>query len=187
LSDVPVNLLFEVDARELRRELADDLRRSGYVRRPGPDGEAEWYFDKHVALARPAILRRAARLLAGLLPEDAERLVVTDLATSALGTALSQETGIELLFGIQQADGLELHGEPFSGMKAVLLEDVVLTGGRALTGAEALARCGATVVCVLCLLDRRAGGGEILAEGGYTLRSLYDEGELLAAPEPTAF
>jgi len=176
--------LFTVTADQLRAELAADLGRGGYVYRDdlAPDGGGHLYFNKYLVLSRPGLITRAARLLTGLLPADCERIAVTGIASSALGAALSQETGVPLLLGLDEEEGnVHFGGETFSRIRTVLLEDVVFTGRRALSGARALADHGATVATVLCLLDREAGGARRLAAAGYPLRSLFTEAQLLAS------
>ncbi len=176
--------LFSVTTDQLRAELAADLSRGGYVYREqvAPDGGGRRYFDKYLVLSRPGLITRAARLLIDLLPGDCERIAVTGIASSALGASLSQETGVPLLLGLDEgAQGLRFGGETFSRIRAVLLEDVVFTGRRALAGAQSLAAAGASVSTVLCLLDCEAGGARRLAEAGYPLRSLFTEAQLLAS------
>jgi orotate phosphoribosyltransferase len=165
---------------ELRRELAADLGRGGYVLRAAAQPGEERYFDKALVLSRPGLLTRAAELLADLLPETCERIAVTGVPSAALGTALSQVTGVPLLLGsIGEDDVVSFHGERYRAVKAVLLEDVVYTGGRASLGAVALERIGADVLGVICLLDRNRGGAQRLAEAGFALRTLFAEEELL--------
>jgi orotate phosphoribosyltransferase len=64
-------------------------------------------------------------------------------------------------------------------MKVVLVEDVVHTGQRALTGVRALRTRGADVVDAVCLLDRQVGGAQRLSEAGVNLRPLFTEKQLL--------
>jgi orotate phosphoribosyltransferase len=164
---------------ELRRELAADLGRGGYVLRGDRQPGDERYFDKALVLSRPGLLTRAARLLADLLPDTCERIAVTGVPSAALGTALSQVTGVPLLLGSIRDRDVAFQGEHYRGVKAILLEDVVFTGGQATLGASALERIGADVLGVLCLLDRDHGGAQRLAEAGFGLRALFTEEELL--------
>lgn len=172
--------LFTVTRDELRSELAADLSRGGYVYRATADATSERYFDKYLVLSRPGLLTRSARLMAELVPADCDRIAVTGVAAGSLGTALSQETGVPLLLGLDGGARIDFGGERFSRVSAVLLEDVVHTGRRALAGAEALKAIGATILGVVCLLDREAGGLQRLAEAGYPLRALFAESELLS-------
>lgn len=172
--------VFSVGREELRQELAADLSRGGYVFHEHEDAAADRYFEKHLVLSRPGLLTRAARLLADLVPGETERLAVVGVAAATLATALSQQTGIPLLLGRQRADGeIRFDGERYTDIKCLLVEDVVFTGRQALLGTEALVAIDATVLGVICLLDRENGGAQRLADAGRSLRALFLEAELL--------
>lgn len=166
---------------QLRRELAADLGRGGYVLQVGADSAVERYFDKALVLCRPGLLARAAELMTDLLPEVCERIAVNGVAACTLGTALSLTTGVPLLLGSSTAgEPPEFEGDLHPNAQVVLLEDVVFTGQRALSGARALIARDAEVLSVLCLLDRDVGASRVLATAGLTLRPLFTEHELLA-------
>ena len=170
--------LFTVSAEQLRSELAGDLSRGGYVYRTDEGGER--YFDKYLVLSRPGLISRSARLLAELLPADCARIAVTGIAAAVLAGAVSHETGVPLLLGLDTDDGgMRFGGEAFSRIRAVLLEDVTFTGQRALGGVKALSQAGAEVMGVVCLLDREAGAARVLGVEGYPLRALFTESQLL--------
>ena len=175
--------LFTVSVEQLRMELAADLGRGGYIyddHASGSDTAMRRYFMKYLVLSRPGLIKRAARLLSGLLPPECERIAVLGIASAVIGGAVSQETGVPLLLGLDDhAGGTRFGGETFSHVNAVLLEDVVFTGARSLAGAQALSHQGATVLAVLCLLDREHGASRRLGEAGYPLRSLFTEAQLL--------
>jgi orotate phosphoribosyltransferase len=58
------------------------------------------------------------------------------------------------------------------GMKAVLLEDVVTTGGSSLLAAERAKEFGMAVVMVAAVVDRMEGGREAFAAKGIAFQSL---------------
>jgi orotate phosphoribosyltransferase len=166
----------------LRAELAGDLSRGGYVLRQADAHPGDRrYFDKFLVLSRPGMLMRSARLLADMVSEDCERLAVTGVASTALGTALAQQTGLALLLSDDDRPG-RFGGELFAGTRVTLVEDVVFTGRRALSGASALREAGAELLDVLCLLDRQSGAAQLLASDGLALRALFTETELLEQP-----
>jgi orotate phosphoribosyltransferase len=166
----------------LRDELAGDLSRGGYVlREAGGSASDRRYFDKFLVLSRPGLLARAARLLAEMVSEDCERLAVTGVPATALGTALAQETGLALLLADDEQP-YAFGGELFAGTRVTLLEDVVFTGRTALAGARALREAGAQLIDVLCLLDRQSGAAQLLAGDGIPLQALFTEAELLRQP-----
>lgn len=60
-----------------------------------------------------------------------------------------------------------------AGMRAVLLEDVVTTGGSTLTAAEAVREGGGIVNRAIAVIDRLEGGSEKLRSAGITLEPLF--------------
>jgi len=60
----------------------------------------------------------------------------------------------------------------FPGIRVVLLEDVITTGGSSLRAVQALEAVGAKVVGILSIVDRQEGGAKTIAEAGLPLVSL---------------
>lgn len=79
--------------------------------------------------------------------------------------------------------GRRVEGCLESGDRAVVVEDVVTTGGSALDAAEAVEEAGGEVLAVMALVDREEGGREHLEEAGYPVLSLFTAAELRAALE----
>ncbi len=164
----------------LRRELAADLGRGAYVLCAGGPARERRYFQKALVLSRPGLVRRAAQLLAPLVPAGCECLAVTSVTTAVLGGAVAHATGVSLLLGAPSADGaLAFEGEVYPGLHAVLLEDVVHTGEHAVRGVRALQSAGVVPIGVLALLDRELTAPQRLGDTGVPLRALYAESELL--------
>jgi orotate phosphoribosyltransferase len=69
-----------------------------------------------------------------------------------------------------------------AGMPAVIVEDVVTTGGSALEAAAAVREAGGTVRGVLAVVDREEGGREAIERQGYAVRALVTLQELLQTP-----
>jgi orotate phosphoribosyltransferase len=65
-----------------------------------------------------------------------------------------------------------IEGPVSAGMKAVLVEDVVTTGGSSLLAAQRAEEFGMKVVMVLAVVDRCEGGAAAFAEKGIEFRSL---------------
>jgi orotate phosphoribosyltransferase len=68
--------------------------------------------------------------------------------------------------------GKFVEGPYQSGESVVVVEDVVTTGGSALTAIERCEAVGLTVRRVLAIVDRLEGGREAFAERGYDLSTL---------------
>jgi len=67
--------------------------------------------------------------------------------------------------------GLDGHLE--EGAEAIILDDVVTTGGSVMQAVEAARARGCTVKTVVAIVDREEGGAEALAKEGLELVSLY--------------
>ena len=67
-----------------------------------------------------------------------------------------------------------LEGPVQPGMEAVIVEDVVTTGGSSLTAIERCEQFGLKITGVLAIIDRMEGGVQAFAQRGYRFRSLLD-------------
>lgn len=75
----------------------------------------------------------------------------------------------------------QVEGAVTAGWRVLLVEDLITDGGSKLPFLEALEAVDMRVTDVLVLVDREQGGGELLAEGGVTLRALVSRSQALAA------
>lgn len=75
--------------------------------------------------------------------------------------------------------GKRIEGNFSEGVRALVIEDVITSGGSALQAAAAVEAEGGTVAGILALLDREVGGREALAAKGYPVLCLYRISELL--------
>jgi orotate phosphoribosyltransferase len=66
-----------------------------------------------------------------------------------------------------------VEGPVQTGDAVVIVEDVVTTGGSALAAIERAEGFGLKVIGVIGIIDRLEGGGQALAERGYSLTSLF--------------
>jgi len=67
------------------------------------------------------------------------------------------------------------------GDRVLLVDDVITSGGSVVRVVENVRALGAVVVGVMVIVDRQAGGREVLDEIGVTLYSLFTRDELLSA------
>jgi orotate phosphoribosyltransferase len=132
------------------------------------------YFDKYLFEADPALLREVAEAMRPLLP-DCDVLAGMELGGIPIATVLSQLTGLPTVFMRKQAKEYgtckAAEGPPVDGLRVVLVEDVVTTGGALLDSAPMLRAAGAVVEVVVCAIDRQQGGQERLAAAGLELRA----------------
>jgi orotate phosphoribosyltransferase len=166
-----------------REELRADILRAS--RLEGEFSLAEglsspYYFDKYMFETRPAVLRRVARLLAPLVGPT-ERLATQAPGALALGVAVSLETGLPLVI-LRPTGGedrpLSLEGELHEGEQVTLVEDVVVTGSRALQGVRRLREARVEAAAVIAVLDREHGASARLEAEAASYRHLFTSSEL---------
>lgn len=75
--------------------------------------------------------------------------------------------------------GRRIEGGFRGGADVVIVEDVVTSGGSALSAAQVVEAAGGRIQGVFTLVDREQGGRERLLEGGYRLLAIFTASELL--------
>jgi orotate phosphoribosyltransferase len=74
--------------------------------------------------------------------------------------------------------GRRIEGNFTAGARVVVIEDVITSGGSALTAIEAIREEGGEVLGLLALVDREAGGREKIEATGVSVRALVKASEL---------
>jgi orotate phosphoribosyltransferase len=168
-----------------RPELADALRKASrlegsFLLRTG--STATEYFDKYRFESDPALLGPVVRELALLVPHQIELLAGLELGGIPIATALSLHTGIPSVFVRKRAKDYGTcrlaEGADVSGRRLLIVEDVVTSGGQVAKSCDDLRRLGAIIEDALCVIDRGAGGRELLREAGVELHALFLKHEL---------
>lgn len=148
------------------------------------------YFDKYLFEADPSLLADVARGLADLLPRHVDALAGLELGGVPLATALSALTGLPARFVRKQAKAYGTcrlaEGGDIDGLRLVVVEDVITSGGQVVESCQELRAQGATIARVVCVIDREAGGRDKLDEAGLDLAALFTKSALeeAAAPPP---
>jgi orotate phosphoribosyltransferase len=146
--------------------------------------ESDFFID-----CKPTVLSAEGHVLVGELMLDALRLLprCDAVAGVALGgcplasaVSLTSEIRGRPLPALYVRKEAKDHGTmklvegPLTpGMRVVILEDVITTGGSTLTAVETLRNAGAEAVGVVVLVDRLEGGAENLQRAGLEVMSLY--------------
>jgi len=80
----------------------------------------------------------------------------------------------------QKAHGMmkRVEGPIEPGSRVVIVDDVITKGGSILEAIEAVEEDGHEVVKVICLVDRKQGGGDAIISKGYSLEALFTPGDL---------
>lgn len=178
--------LAKADTESLRQVLLDLIIKYAYVEGDfilSSGAKSSYYINcKQVTLRAEGALA-LGRLLFQLLPPDTAAVAGLTLGADPMVTAVSLVSAwsskpIPALIIRKQPKG---HGTQAyiegpslaSGAKVVVLEDVVTTGGSALTAVERLQAAGYQVSQILALVDREQGGKELYQSKGIEFQALF--------------
>jgi orotate phosphoribosyltransferase len=143
--------------------------------------ESTEYFDKYLFEADPPLLWDIAEAMAPMVP-DVDALAGLELGGVPLAVVLSQVTGLPARFVRKEpksyGTGRLAEGGEIEGLRLVIIEDVVTSGGQVRVSAAELRARGAIVDEVLCVIDREAGGADRLAADDLKLSALFTASEL---------
>ena len=175
-----------MDDDELRRGLREHAYLEGdFVLRSGR--RSRYYLDKYRFETRPELLRALGERLAAGVREhapEATRIAGPELGAVALAAAASLESGLPFLIVRKDSKGYgtdnRLEGVFEPGEQVCLVEDVVTSGGAALSAVQALREAGLACSTAICVVDREEGGVDELARHAVRLRPLFTASNVLS-------
>jgi orotate phosphoribosyltransferase len=118
------------------------------------------------------------QLLASDMPDAIGGMAIGADPISAATITLAGQQNLNLLGFIvrkeakQHGMGRQVEGPVKAGMRAVIVEDVVTSGGSALKAVDAAREFGLTVDRILAVVDRLEGGREAIESQGLKLETL---------------
>ena len=142
------------------------------------------YIDLRLLASHPDVLRRSATAYAGLLQDIAyDRIAAIPYAGLPIGTAVALETGRPLIYPRKEAKSYgtrrAIEGTFEAGDRAIVLDDLITTGGSKVEAIAPLKEAGLDVRDVVVLIDRESGGREELARQGYHLHAVLTLHQIL--------
>jgi orotate phosphoribosyltransferase len=149
---------------------------------------SRYYLDKYRFETHPVLLRAlgeriAARAAAADEPPDL--LAGPELGAVALTAAASLASEIPFLIVRSQAKDYgtanRIEGVYERGQRVCLVEDVVTTGGAAVSAVEALRAEGLECRRAVCVVDREEGGVDALARVAVRLDPLFRAADVISA------
>jgi len=182
------------DPARLRERLEEKLRsciRLGKVRLSSGK-ETDFYFDGRLVSLEPEGSVLIADLMLREIVKDGQVEAVggltsgADPITSSIGV-LAHQRGIPLrLFYVRKEAkdhgmGKRIEGPPLpSGTRAVIVDDVITTGGSIIKARDILREdAGAVAVGAMAIIDREEGGREALEREGLKVVSLFRKRDFL--------
>jgi orotate phosphoribosyltransferase len=155
---------------------------------------SRYYLDKYLFSTQPDILRALGKMFAERIESLRDAgMTITKLAGAELGgiplvSAASMASGIPSVFirnkkkdyGTEQ----QLEGTLEASDRVVIIEDVATTGGQVLEAAEVVADAGATIVQIICTIDREEGARERVEAAGLPFQSLFTVTDLGIEKKP---
>ena len=178
-----------MQAESSREELGAALREHAYlegdfVLRSGR--RSRYYLDKYRFETRPDLLGPLGEQIASAVAEhapDATRLAGPELGAVPLAAAASLASGLPFLIVRKETKehgtANRLEGVFAEGECVCLVEDVVTSGGAAVSAVEALRGAGLVCRTAICVVDREEGGADALARAAVRLRPLFRASDLL--------
>ncbi len=149
------------------------------------------YVDLRRTISHPETFRLVVAAYAEALrqveagPDAPDLLAGVPYAALPAAGALAATTGKPLIYSRKEAKehgtGQTVEGRYEPGQSALLIEDVITSGGSILTAAETLEKAGLKVAGALVLVDRSQGGRAALAQRGYPLYTVITLQEILDA------
>ncbi|MBI1879523.1 MAG: orotate phosphoribosyltransferase, partial [Chloroflexi bacterium] len=143
------------------------------------------YIDLRRLTASPALLKLAAQAYADLLqPLAFDHLAAVPYAALTIGTAVALTSNSSLIYPRKEVKaygtGKTIEGVFSAGERAVVIEDLITSGGSILKAIETLVAAGLIVGDVAVLIDREQSGAKTLAEAGYKLHAVLTLSQILA-------
>jgi orotate phosphoribosyltransferase len=148
---------------------------------------SSWYIDKYRFSTQPDVLRELGRRFADQIPENTTLLAGAELGGIPLVTTASMASGLPCLFVRNQkkdyGTAKRFEGPLAATDRVALLEDVATTGGQVLEAARDIEAAGASVTCIIAVVDRLQGAREHIEAAGYRFESLFTVRDLGIDPD----
>lgn len=142
------------------------------------------YIDLRRVVSFPALFNLTARFYTEIVEKlDFDRIAGVPYAALPTAAVVAQQLGRPFIYPRKEVKthgtGQAIEGAFEAGQRAVILEDVITSGGSILTSLEVLQNAGLKVSDVVVLVDREQGGAAKMAELGLNLHAVLTISEIM--------
>ena len=143
------------------------------------------YIDLRRVISFPGLFRKVTQSYAEIIQGLSFDLIASvPYAALPAGSVVAWQLGVSMIYPRkevkQHGTGQAIEGYFEAGQKAVMIEDVITTGGSIVNAAEVLRQAGIKVKDVVVLVDREQGGDIKMNEIGLTLHSVLKFNEIIS-------
>lgn len=142
------------------------------------------YIDLRRLVAFPELLKDVAAAYAAILETlKFDQIAALPYAAMPIGTAISLHGGWKMVYPRKEVKGygtqVEVEGVYDAEQRAVVIDDLISSGGSKLEGIQKLNAVGLKVEDIVVLIDRQSAGVDFMGEHGYKLHSVFTLPQLL--------
>jgi len=142
------------------------------------------YIDLRRVVSFPALFNLTARFYTEIVEKlEFDRIAGVPYAALPTAAVVAQQLGRPFIYPRKEVKthgtGQAIEGAFEAGQRAVILEDVITSGGSILTSLEVLQNAGLKVSDVVVLVDREQGGAARMAELGLNLHAVLTISEIM--------
>ena len=170
------------------QNLADGLLEAGCVKfgeftlKSG--AKSPIYLDLRRLIAFPKLLKDVAAAYAAILETlEFDQIAALPYAAMPIGTAISLHGGWGMIYPRKEVKGygtkVEVEGVYDAEQRAVVIDDLISSGGSKLEGIIKLNEVGLEVKDIVVLIDRQSAGVDFMGEHGYKLHGVFTLPQLL--------
>jgi uridine monophosphate synthetase len=142
------------------------------------------YIDLRLLASHPALLSQVAGAYMPVIQDlKFDCLAAIPYAALPIGTAISLQVNVPMIYHRKEVKEYgtqsSIEGVFDKGDTALVIDDLITTGGSKIEAIERLKTAGLNVTDIAVLIDRRMPGLDILADAGYHLHSVFTLEDLL--------
>jgi uridine monophosphate synthetase len=142
------------------------------------------YIDLRQLIAYPDLLEKVAAAYLPILQSlKFDHLGALPYAAIPIATAISLLGGWSMVYPRKESKvygtKATVEGQYILGERAVLIDDLITTGGSKFEGIDKLSSVGLKVRDIVVLIDRQSGASNALKDAGYRLHSVFEFTDML--------